>query len=89
MPEAGQTNVDPPPPGGSGIRFNPQHFKTPPGIIKIIQVVSLAWRLPAMAVTQTRDFFSVARMLAMFVAGPGVLVVKLKHAGIRVTRFWT
>ncbi|XP_043237924.1 CKLF-like MARVEL transmembrane domain-containing protein 7 isoform X1 [Amphibalanus amphitrite] len=37
MPEAGQTNVDPPA-GGSGIRFNPQHFKTTPGIIKIVEV---------------------------------------------------
>ncbi|XP_037085206.1 uncharacterized protein LOC119105791 isoform X2 [Pollicipes pollicipes] len=39
MPEAGHTNVDPPPPaGGSGIRFNAEHFKTTPGIIKIVEV---------------------------------------------------
>ncbi|KAF0288325.1 Zinc finger protein 596 [Amphibalanus amphitrite] len=44
MPEAGQTNVDPPA-GGSGIRFNPQHFKTTPGIIKIVEVGLTTCRL--------------------------------------------
>jgi len=40
MPEAGQTNVDGTGQTGqsSGIRLNPGHFKTTPGIIKLVEV---------------------------------------------------